>query len=514
MTAGKPGLGTRPGRSVAWMRRLVPATLAAAAPGVAFAAAPTLGVVSHLGASASQHANTARYIVQGSSSAASMRWLASQHEHGTLLPGVRGAVAQLSSSQVSKAERQGFSVTSDQSMHLSGTITTACNGVAFPAGSHPSDAFLGVTGATSEFADGDYGQGVTVAVLDTGIDALPDFQGRLLPGVDLSGGRNADQDAYGHGTFVAGLIAGNGASSGGQYTGEAPEANLLPIKVAGASGSTSEGAVIEGIEWAIAHRNADNIRVLNISLGVLPSEPSWDDPVDEAVEQAWRAGIVVVTSAGNSGPSSGTITSPGDDPLVITVGALDDGGGTNPADYSIASFSSVGPTLYDGVFKPDLVAPGRSVISLKAPGSTIADENPDACIGTSNFVGSGTSFSAAIVSGMVALILEQHPYMTPDQVKAALLAGTTAGPVSNPFLDGHGIANATGAISAAGAGLSLNQVPAEVSEKTTGAGGTGVISLAGTWGASTFNSANWNGAEWNGAEWNGAEWNGAEWNGA
>jgi serine protease AprX len=431
-----------------------------------------------------------------------------------VLAGVHGVLADLTSSQVRAAERQGFSVTPDQSMHMSGAITTACTGVSFPAGSHPSTAFLGVTGATSEFARGDYGQGVTVAVLDTGIDSLPDFQGRLLPGVDLTGGGNAEQDGYGHGTFVAGLIAGNGASSGGQYTGEAPRANVLPIKVAGADGSTSEGTVIEGIEWAIAHKNVDHIRVLNISLGVLPSEPSFDDPVDQAVEQAWRAGIVVVVSAGNSGPNSGTITSPGDDPLAITVGALDDGGGTNPADFSIPSFSSQGPTLFDGLFKPDLVAPGRSVISLEAPGSTIAEDNPNSCIGSANFVGSGTSFSAAIVSGMVALMLEQHPNMTPDQVKGALLAGSTPGPVSNPLLDGHGIASAPGAISAAAAGITLNQLPAFASELTTGTEAPGSISLSSTWAASTLNAANWSGAEWNGAEWNGAEWNGAEWNGA
>ncbi|HEV8064516.1 MAG TPA: S8 family serine peptidase, partial [Acidimicrobiales bacterium] len=321
-------------RSVAWARRLAPAALAAAAPGVAFVAGANVGVA---GAATLPRGGGSAYIVQGVSSGAPMSWLWRQSVHSIALPGVHGVVADLSAAQASAAVRAGFSVTPDQSMRTSGVISTSCTGVAFPVGSHPSNAFLAVTGATSEFAQGDYGQGVTVAVLDTGIDSLPDFQGRLLPGVDLSGGGNATQDSYGHGTFVAGLIGGNGASSAGQYTGEAPRANLLPIKVAGPNGSTSAGTVIEGIEWAIAHKSADHIRVLNISLGVLPAVPSFDNPVDQAVEQAWRAGIVVVASAGNSGPNSGTITSPGDDPLVITVGALDDGGGTDPADYSIPS---------------------------------------------------------------------------------------------------------------------------------------------------------------------------------
>jgi len=169
--------------------------------------------------------------------------------------------------------------------------------------------------------------------------------------------------------------------------------------VAGSSGVTSVGTIVEGIAWAISHRVADNIRVLNLSLGEEPESASVLDPLDEAVEQAWHAGIVVVTTAGNSGPNVGTITSPGNDPLVITVGAIDDDDTTNAADYSMSSFSGAGPTRFDGWFKPDVVAPGSSVVSLAAPGSTVDNNYPSARIGSSNFEGSGTSFSAAIVSG-------------------------------------------------------------------------------------------------------------------
>ena len=287
---------------------------------------------------------------------------------------------------------------------------------------------------------------MTVAVLDTGIDKLPDFGNRIIGGVDLSGEGNPYQDSYGHGTFVSGLIAGNGASSNGTYTGEAPNANLVAIKVAGASGQTDLATVIQGVNWAIANKAKYNISVLNMSLGEIPTSSTVTDPLDQAVESAWEAGITVVVSAGNSGPFNGTILSPGDDPLVITVGAIDDNGSVNSSDDAGVSFSSVGPTSPDGWLKPDLVTSGRSVVSLRAPGSTVDTQNQTAEIGTGNFVGSGTSFSAAITSGAAALVIQadikrQGAVPTPDKVKAQLLGTTSPGPVGNPLVDGHGVLN-------------------------------------------------------------------------
>ena len=242
----------------------------------------------------------------------------------------------------------------------------------------PSDAFLQETGADQLAAQGDTGQGVTVAVLDTGIDNLPDFSGRLIGGVDLTGGNNPFQDSYGHGTFVAGLIAGNGASSNGQYSGEAPGAKLVSIKVAGPSGATHLSTLIMGLQWAVDHQALYGIKVLNISLGYQSSQSTVINPLDQAVEAAWNSGITVVTSAGNAGPFNGTILSPGDDPLVITVGALDDMATPSTADDEMTDFSSVGPTSRDGWAKPDLVTSGRSVVSLAAPGSTIYNSYPSA----------------------------------------------------------------------------------------------------------------------------------------
>ncbi|MEY2461720.1 MAG: serine protease AprX, partial [Acidimicrobiaceae bacterium] len=288
-------------------------------------------------------------------------------------------------------------------------VVVDVTGVADTAPRAPAAVFPDTTGASTLVSAGSNGEGVTVAVLDTGITRLPDFAGRIVGGIDLSGEGNPYKDSYGHGTFVSGLIAGNGASSQGAYVGEAPGASLASVKVAGVTGSTDLLTVLRGIQWTVNNRDALNIGVLNISMGTPPFPSSVVNPLDRAVEAAWRAGIVVVTAAGNTGPINGTITSPGDDPMVITAGAIDDNGTASATDDTMTTFSAVGPTAVDGWFKPDLVAAGRSVVSLRAPGSTIDTENPSARVGTKQFVGSGTSFSAAITSGAVAILRQMHP---------------------------------------------------------------------------------------------------------
>ena len=393
-------------------------------------------------------------------------------------------------------------------------------GVAGSSGRAPAAVFPEQTGANQLWAQGNTGAGANVAVLDTGIDPLPDFSGRLIDGVDLSGGGNPFQDSFGHGTFVSGLVAGNGASSNGQYMGEAPGAGLVAIKIAGASGQIDLATLIEGVGWAIANRVRDNIRVLNMSLGSVPTQSTVLDPLDQAVEKAWESGIVVVASSGNTGPNNGTVLSPGVDPMVITVGSIDDQGQTIPSNDTMTTFSSVGPTNPDGWIKPDLVTSGRSVVSLMAPGSTIATEYPSAMIGTGNFVGSGTSFSTAIVSGAAALLLTDHPNYTPDMVKGILLGTTMPGPVGNPVVDGHGDLNVQAADTAAP--VRLTQTPPIVPTPM----GTNVslqlvvstsswnplLWTAVTWNGSTWNGSTWNGSTWNGSTWNGSTWNGSTWN--
>jgi serine protease AprX len=397
----------------------------------------------------------------------------------------------------------------------------------------PSDAFLQQTGSAQLASAGDTGQGVTVAVLDTGIDNLPDFSGRLIGGVDLTNGNNPFQDSYGHGTFVAGLIAGNGASSNGQYSGEAPGAKLVSIKVAGADGTTHLGTLISGLQWAVDNQSAYAIRVVNISLGFQPTQSTVNNPMDQAVEAAWNAGIAVVTSAGNAGPFNGTILSPGDDPLAITAGALDDMASSAIANDEMTDFSSAGPTSPDGWIKPDLVTSGRSVVSLAAPGSTIYNNFPSARIGSANFVGSGTSFSAAITSGAAALVLASNPGLTPNQLKARLLGSTYPGPVGNPFVDGHGALNAYAAATSGAMNLSQSAANLSPTSKNTtvslaptrpadswNAGLWSGISLAQppssgpTWNGDTWNGSDWNSWTWTGREWNDSAWTGAAWNGS
>ncbi len=399
----------------------------------------------------------------------------------------------------------GITVTPDVSVSVQSTTEST--------GPHtPSDAFLPETGSTQLASGGDTGQGVTVAVVDTGIDNLPDFSGRLVGGVDLTNQNNPYQDSYGHGTFVAGLIAGNGASSAGQYPGEAPGAKLVSIKVAGADGTTHLGTLISGLQWAVDHRSTYGIKVLNISLGFQPSQSTVRNPVDQAVEAVWNSGIAVVASAGNAGPFDGTILAPGDDPLVITAGALDDMATASITDDEMNDFSSAGPTSPDGWIKPDLVTSGRSVVSLAAPGSTIYNNYASARVGSANFVGSGTSFSAAITSGAAALVVADHPGLTPAQIKARLLGTTNPGPVGNPFVDGHGALDAYAA--ATSGPMNFNQSAASLTPTSPGT----TVSLSPTRPVDTWNTNLWSGTSWNqtpsnGWAWNGWAWNGADWNG-
>jgi serine protease AprX len=408
----------------------------------------------------------------------------------------------------------GITVTPDASVSVQSTPEST--------GPHtPSDAFLPETGATRLASAGDTGQGVTVAVMDTGIDNLPDFSGRLIGGMDLTNGGDPYQDSYGHGTFVAGLIAGDGASSGGQYSGEAPGAKLVSIKVAGADGTTHLGTLISGLQWAVDHQGRYGIKILNLSLGFKSALSTVINPLDQAVEAVWHAGIAVVVAAGNTGPFNGSILSPADDPLVITVGALDDMATASTTDDEMNDFSAVGPTSPDGWVKPDLVTSGRSVVSLAAPGSTIDTDNPSATIGSANFVGSGTSFSAAITSGAAALVLADNPGLTPNQLKARLLGTTSPGPVGNPFVDGHGALNAYAA--ATSGPMNLNQSTFGLLPTLAGtAVSLAPIGPADTWNVNLWSGLSrnqppsagqaWNGWAWNGADWDGWVWTGRAWN--
>ncbi|MDI3328332.1 MAG: S8 family peptidase [Alicyclobacillaceae bacterium] len=278
-------------------------------------------------------------------------------------------------------------------------------------------------GADKGQRDGFTGKGVTIAIVDTGIHPHPDLTepvNRIAAFQDFVNNRTEPYDDNGHGTHCAGDAAGNGLRSGGRFRGPAPEARLVGVKVLDRTGSGSLSTVIRGVEWVIREKDTYGIRVLSLSLGSSPAGPPEEDPLVQAVEAAWKAGIVVVAAAGNEGPQSGTISSPGDSALILTVGAADDHRTVPQEDDVVASFSSRGPTP-SGLPKPDLVAPGVGIISLRAPGSFLDKVMKSSRVGTDYFQMSGTSMAAPIVAGAVALLLEKNPQWTPDQVKSALM---------------------------------------------------------------------------------------------
>ncbi|HET9772444.1 MAG TPA: S8 family serine peptidase, partial [Acidimicrobiia bacterium] len=201
-----------------------------------------------------------------------------------------------------------------------------------------------VVGADRLWTEGVDGEGVTVALIDTGIAKVPDLAGRVIGGIDFTGDNTPYNDEFGHGTFVAGLVAGNGSSSGGQYKGVAPKAKLVSVKIAGADGSADVSHVLAAIQWAVSFKDTYGIKVLNLSLGTDSTQSYFLSPLNAAVEKAWDSGIVVTVSSSNNGPGAGTVTKPGDDPLVITVGALDDKGTAGRGDDVMAGFSGQGPT--------------------------------------------------------------------------------------------------------------------------------------------------------------------------
>jgi len=293
-----------------------------------------------------------------------------------------------------------------------------------------SAVYPAVVGADRTWKAGFTGGHVGIAVIDTGINATGDLAGKVVHSEDFSG-EGDGVDRFGHGTFIGGLIAGSGAASSGGVKGVAPDADLISLKIAGKDGSADITHVMAALQWAVSFKDTYNIKVVNLSLGTDSTQDYRIDPLDAAVEKAWQAGLVVVVSGGNKGPGAGTITKPADDPYVITVGAVRDNSTPGLGDDSVPSFSGAGPTAANGLTKPDIAAPGGSVISSRVPGSYVDNAFPSARVGTSYFKGSGTSFATAVTSASAALVLNRTPSLTPDQVKARLVNTASSGPVTD-----------------------------------------------------------------------------------
>jgi serine protease AprX len=307
------------------------------------------------------------------------------------------------------------------------------------------------------------GAGVTIAVVDSGVALHPDIQ-TLTAVVDVVGQSTpvvappeTSVDPYGHGTHVAGIMVGNGSQSGGSMAGIAPQANLISVRVLGSQGSGQASDVLAGLQWILEHKDEYGIQVANLSLGHPIVESASVDPLVEAVDALWDAGVVVVCSAGNRGRDGHvTITSPCNSQKVITVGAANDSR-TGPIDDDlVATYSSRGPTTFDLIAKPDLVAPGNRIVSLRSAGSFVDMLLPERRVAADpaypevqEYIEmSGTSMASPIVAATAALMLEQDPSLNPGTVKARLMMSARKAAFGNPLVTGAGYLDILGALRA------------------------------------------------------------------
>jgi serine protease AprX len=363
--------------------------------------------------------------------------------------------------------------------------------------------------APAAHAHGLTGAGTTVAVLDTGIADVAPLSERIRTVSTPSGAKRCVNlskesgcaDTFGHGTFVAGMV-----------NSVAPGADLVALKLSGRDGASSVSTVLAGLQWVIDNQDTHDIGVVNLSLRSDSSLSYRVDPLNLAVEQVWANGITVVVAAGNQGGAPGTIAKPGDDPWVITVGASDDHGTADLADDTVAAFSSRGPTLADGLTKPDLVAPGKSVHSVRSPGSE-ADLRYPSFVDGDTRLGSGTSFSAPEVAGAAAVLLQADPGATNDRIKFALMS--TARPLGAANDAGAGTIDVFRALSAP-AGVANQDSWHPILFPT---GIPGLLDLLGTqfegtsWQGTSWQGTSWQGTSWQGTSWQGTSWQGTSWQG-
>jgi len=400
------------------------------------------------------------------------------------------------------------------------------------------------TGAQQYWGAGYTGAGVGVALIDTGVvpvDGLTSA-GKVVNGPDLSfESQNPSLtylDTYGHGTHMAGIIAGraNAAVPGSyvndstDFVGMAPDARLVSVKVADSHGTTDVSQVIAAIDWVVQHRNDNgmNIRVINLSYGTDGAQSYTVDPLAYAAEQAWNAGVFVAAAAGNGGsnPQTSSLLDPAYDPNIMAVGAAD----TTVTPATVAAFSSTG----NGARSPDIVAPGAHIVSLRDPGSYVDQTySSTGAVTPSLFRGSGTSQATAVMSGAAALVIQQHPNITPNQLKALL--ATTATPIQQ---QGPGELSLAKALSAPVPGSANTPAPSSGTGSLDASRGSehpvlngialtgerdvfghafnsaGSTWSGGTWNGSTWSDGAWNGSTWSGSTWSGSTWSGSTWSGS
>jgi serine protease AprX len=348
--------------------------------------------------------------------------------------------------------RNVHSVTRDQRVRLLHAVD------GYDGATHPGSLFTARNAirAHETWHDGYTGKGVDVALIDSGVVPVEGltYPGKVVNGPDLSFESGSEPhrylDTFGHGTHMAGIIAGRDAAvretgkrskdDHDNFQGIAPDARILNVKVAASDGATDVSQVIAAIDWIVQHRNdaGMNIRVLNLSFGTDGTQSYMVDPLTYAAEVAWHKGIVVVVAAGNSQFGNSQLNNPAYDPYVIAVGAADTKGTPwDVSDDSVPEWSARGTALRG----PDVVAPGKSVVSLRAPGSHIDANHPEGRVNSRLFKGSGTSQAAAVVSGAAAILLQHRPSLTPDQVKGLFTSTATKLPNADAQGQGAGLVN-------------------------------------------------------------------------
>jgi serine protease AprX len=413
-----------------------------------------------------------------------------------------------------------------------------------------------LTGARDWWSAGYTGRGVDIALIDSGVSPVQGLSsdGKLVNGPDLSLESQAPNlrylDTYGHGTFMAGLIAGRDAAPDSQapastYLGMAPDARIVSLKVATADGGTDVSQVIAAIDWVVQHRtdNGLNLRVINLSYGTNSLQDSATDPLAFAVEQAWKKGLVVVAAAGNTGFQKGKgapgLADPAFDPYTIGVAASDTMGTADVKDDVVASYSA--SSCGGGKCKnPDYTAPGSHMQGLRDPNSFIDANHPEGFLSSRYFRGSGTSEASAIASGAIALVLQKYPGLTPDQVKRFFQHWAYNMKGQKHEAQGSGEIQMT---------PMLGKVPESYTQKVKDSTGTGSIDAArgqdhltrndvvltgekdifgnpistaalaaaeaagNSWSGGVWNGNSWSGNSWSGNSWSGTTWSGNSWSG-
>jgi serine protease AprX len=413
---------------------------------------------------------------------------------------IDGVAVELTGAQITTlaTDKHVVAITADAPMRLAATAPS-------------SEKWPYVTGVQKYWATGvnPAAPAATIAIVDSGIEASrPEFAGRIVANVNLSTlSGNSSGDGRGHGTFVAGIAAGDFPGK----TGAAPSAKIVSLDVMDDQGMARTSDVIAAADWILANKAKYGIRVANFSLHSSVANSFMYDPLDKAVERLWFNNVVVIAAAGNYGKPdgpSGVPFAPGSDPFVITVGASDTGKSVSTNDDVAAPFSAYGYTL-DGFAKPEIAAPGRYMVGPVPVTSTLYKERADHVVEPGYMTLSGTSFSAPIVSGVAALILGRHPEYTPDQVKGALMLGAKPMPQANNQSEGVGEVNASRSIELSTSPPNANKglSPFVITDPVSGA----PVFDAASWAAKAKADASWADASWADASWADASWSAASW---